>query len=210
MSQRRAIVPSSRAAACWIAWLLAAPFALAQGATWSWFAEPFEVRVLADHPQAGPMEGRIVVAADAVRVEWRVAGVPQVSVARPEGDGVRLWLGMPDGSVNEVLLGGVDAFEWRVHGYVAAVTAPDDPRHPCTATPDTHRCAREGDETVDGRPLERWRIEADTRDGGTHAQTFWFDRAEGVVVRALDETGADLRFVDHRRGPVDPAAFDLP
>lgn len=209
-SLRRALVPASRAVACALALLIAAPPARAQAGTWSWFAEPFEVRVATDHPQAGPMEGRIVVAAEAVRVEWWVAGTHQLSVARPEGDGVRLRMVATGVGPQDVLLTGDDAFEWRVQGYVAAVTPPDDPRHPCVATPETHRCTREGDETLDGRAVERWRLEGLTRGGGRHGQTFWFDRAAGVVVRALDETGADLRFFDHRRGPIDPGAFDLP
>ena len=196
-----------------LALLAALPVLLAATAhaqSWSWFAEPFSVRVATAHPQAGPMEGLIVVAADAVRTEWSVGGMLQVSVARPEGDGVRLRSALPDGSVADLLLTGVDAYELLVQGYVAAVTPPEDPRHPCSASPDTHRCALQAEETVDGRTLERWRIESDTRDGAVHGQLFWFDRADGVVVRALDDTGADLRFSDHRRGPVDAAAFELP
>ena len=184
--------------------------ASAQAPSWSWFAEPFSVRVATVHPQAGPMEGLIVVDADAVRTEWSVGGMLQVSVARPEGAGVRLRSLMPDGSVADFLLTGVDAYEVLVQGYVAAVTPPEDPRHPCVASPSTHRCERQADETVDGRALERWRIESDTRDGAVHGQLFWFDRAAGVVVRALDDGGADLRFSDHRRVPLDAGAFELP
>ncbi|MBW6455582.1 MAG: hypothetical protein K0A98_06830 [Trueperaceae bacterium] len=184
--------------------------ASAQAQSWSWFAEPYSVRVATVHPQAGAMEGLIVVDADAVRTEWSFGGMLQVSVARPEGDGVRLRSLMPDGSVADVLLTGVAAYELLVQGYVAAVTPPEDPRHPCSASPDTHRCALQAEETLDGRALERWRIESDTRDGGVHGQLFWFDRAAGVVVRALDDAGADLRFSDHRRGPVDAGAFELP
>jgi hypothetical protein len=196
-----------------LALLAVLPVLLAANAhaqSWSWFAEPFSVRVATVHPQAGAMEGLIVVGADAVRTEWSVGGMLQVSVARLEGDGVRLHSSLPDGSVAELLLTGVDAYELLVQGYVAAVTPPEDPRHPCSASPDTHRCALQGEETVDGRALERWRIESDTRDGAVHGQQFWFDRADGVVVRALDDAGADLRFSDHRRGPVDAGVFELP
>lgn len=178
--------------------------------TWAWFAEPFSVEVATMHPEAGAMEGTIVVDATAVRTEWRFAGMEQVVVARPEGEGVRLSMLVPGAGVQEVLLSGADAFEHLVHGYVAAVTAPEDPRHPCTRSPETHRCTFEGDETVDGRDLERWRIDASARDGSSRGQWFWFDRAAGLVVAALDDTGAELTFSDHRRGPVDPAAFELP
>jgi hypothetical protein len=184
--------------------------ATAHAQAWSWFAEPFSVRVSTVHPQAGAIEGLIVVDFGAVRTEWSVAGMVQVSVARPEGDGARYRSLMPDGSVVEAVLTGADAYELLVQGYVAAVTPPEDPRHPCTASPKTHRCTLQAEETVDGRVLERWRIESDTRDGAVHGQLFWFDRAAGLVVRALDDSGADLRFSDHRRGPVDPGAFDLP
>ncbi len=184
--------------------------ATARAQAWSWFAEPFSVRVATVHPQAGPVEGLVVVDAQAVRTEWSVAGMVQVSVALPEDEGARYRSLMPDGSVVEAVLTGADAYELLVQGYVAAVTPPEDPRHPCTASPDTHRCELQADETVDGRALERWRIESDTRDGAVHGQLFWFDRAAGLVVRALDDSGADLRFSDHRRGPVDPGAFDLP
>jgi hypothetical protein len=184
--------------------------ATAHAQSWSWFAEPYSVRVATVHPQAGPMEGLIVVDADAVRTEWSIGGMLQVSVARPEGDGVRLRSLMPDGSVADLLLTGVDAYELLVQGYVAAVTPPEDERHPCVASPATHRCEHQADETVDGRVLERWRIESDTRDGAVHGQLFWFDRTAGVVVRALDDAGADLRFSDHRRGPVEAGVFDLP
>jgi len=184
--------------------------ATAHAQAWSWFAEPFSVRVSTVHPQAGAIEGRIVVDAGAVRTEWSVGGMVQVSVARPEGDGARYRSLMPDGSVVEAVLTGADAYELLVQGYVAAVTPPEDPRHPCSASRETHRCALQAEETVDGRVLERWRIESDTRDGAVHGQLFWFDRAAGLVVRALDDSGADLRFSDHRRGPVDPGAFDLP
>ena len=191
--------------------VLSLPFAAsAHAQPWSWFAEPFSVRVATVHPQAGTVEGLIVVDADAVRTEWSFGGMLQVSVARPEGDSVRLRSLMADGSVADFLLTGVDAYELLVQGYVAAVTPPEDPRHPCVASPNTHRCERQADETVGGRSLERWRIEADTRDGAVHGQLFWFDRAAGVVVRALDDGGADLRFSDHRRGPVDAGAFELP
>ena len=190
--------------------LLALLAGSAHAQSWSWFAEPFSVRVSTVHPQAGAIEGLIVVDAGAVRTEWSVGGMVQVSVARPEGDGVRYRSLMPDGSVVEAVLTGVDAYELLVQGYVAAVTSPEDPRHPCTASPDTHRCARQSEEMVDGRVFERWRIESDTRDGAVHGQLFWFDRAGGVVVRALDDGGADLRFTDHRRGPVDAGAFELP
>ena len=193
-----------------VALLLAVVAGSAQAETWSWFSEPFSVRVTTIHPQAGSMEGLIVVDAHAVRTEWVVGGMTQVSVQRPEGAGARVRSLMPDGSVAEFVLTGVDAYELVVQGYVAAVTPPEDSRHPCTATPETHRCAFEAEETVDGRSLERWRIESDTRDGAVHGQLFWFDRATGLVVRALDDGGADLRFSDHRRGPVDPAAFELP
>jgi len=184
--------------------------AVAHAQAWSWFAEPFSVRVASAHPQAGTMEGLIVVDANAVRTEWSVGGMVQVTVARPEGAAVRLRSLMPDGSVTEFVLTGVDAYELLVQGYVAAVTPPEDPRHPCVASPDTHRCEHQADETVDGLALERWRIESDTRAGAVHGQAFWFDRAAGVVVRALDDGGADLRFFDHRPGPVDPGAFELP
>jgi len=184
--------------------------ATAHAQAWSWFAEPFSVRVSTVHPQAGAIEGLIVVDAQAVRTEWSVGGMVQVSVARPEGDGARYRSLMPDGSVVEAVLTGADAYELLVQGYVAAVTPPEDPRHPCSASPETHRCTLQAEETVDGRVLERWRIESDTRDGAVHGQLFWFDRAAGLVVRALDDSGADLRFSDHRRGPVDPGAFGLP
>ena len=190
--------------------LLALLAASAHAQSWSWFAEPFSVRVAMTHPQAGPMEGVVVVDAQAVRTEWSFGGMVQVSVARPEGDGVRVRSLMPDGSVVDLWLTGVDAYELLVQGYVAAVTPPEDPLHPCTASAGTHRCTRQAEETVDGRVLERWRIESDTRDGAVHGQVFWFDRAAGLVVRALDDGGADLRFSDHRRGPVDPEAFELP
>lgn len=159
--------------------------ATARAQAWSWFAEPFSVRVATVHPQAGPVEGLVVVDAQAVRTEWSVAGMVQVSVALPEDEGARYRSLMPDGSVVEAVLTGADAYELLVQGYVAAVTPPEHPRHPCTASPDT-------------------------RDGAVHGQLFWFDRAAGLVVRALDDSGADLRFSDHRRGPVDPGAFDLP
>lgn len=200
--------PRARIACIAVLPLLFAASAHAQA--WPWFAEPFTVRVATVHPQAGPMDGLIVVDAEAVRTEWSIGGTLQVSVARPEGDGVRLRSLMPDGTVVDLLLSGADAYELLIQGYVAAVTPPEDPRHPCVASPTTHRCVRQTDETVDGRTLERWRIESDTRDGAVHGQLFWFDRADGVVVRALDDNGAELRFSDHRRGPVDPAAFALP
>ena len=184
--------------------------ATAHAQAWSWFAEPFSVRVAMAHPQAGPMEGVIVVDAQAVRTEWSFGGMVQVSVARPEGDGVRVRSLMPDGSVVDLMLTGVDAYELLVQGYVAAVTPPEDSLHPCTASPGTHRCSLQAEESVDGRVLERWRIESDTRAGAVHGQLFWFDRATGLVMRALDDGGADLRFSDHRRGPIDPGAFDLP
>ena len=196
-----------------LALLVALPALLAASAhaqSWSWFVEPFSVRVATVHPQAGAMEGLIVVDAGAVRTEWSVGGMVQVSVARPDGDGVRYRSLMPDGSVVEAVLTGADAYELVVQGYVAAVTSPEDPRHPCTASPETHRCALQAEETVDGQVLERWRIESDTRDGAVHGQLFWYDRAAGVVVRALDDGGADLRFTDPRRGPVDAGAFELP
>ncbi len=178
--------------------------------TWVWFAEPFSVEVASVHPEAGAMEGTIVVDAHAVRTEWRFSGMEQVVVARPEGETVRLRMVVPGAGIQELVLTGSDAYEHLVHGYVAVVTAPEDPRHPCTRSPGTHRCSFEGDETIDGRDLERWRIEADDRAGGVHGQWFWFDRAAGVVVAALDDTGAELTFSGHRRGPVDPSAFELP
>ena len=206
----RSVRPSSSVCLMLVALLLALAVGSAHAETWSWFVEPFSVRVATTHPQAGPMEGLIVVGADAVRTEWSIGGMLQVSVARPAGDAVRLKALLPGGGVHEVLLTGPDAYELLVQGYVAAVTPPEDPRHPCTATPDTHRCAFEAEETIDGLTLERWRIESPGRDGAPHAQTFWFDRSAGLVMRALDATGADLRFSDHQRGPVDPAAFELP
>ena len=178
--------------------------------TWAWFAEPFSVEVLTMHPEAGTIEGTIVVDAHAVRTEWRFAGLVQVVVARPEGGSVRLRMVVPGAGTQEVVLSGADAHEHLVHGYVAAVTAPDDPSHPCVRSPDTHRCTFEAQETIEGRDLERWRIDASARDGSTHGQWFWFDRQSGLVVAALDDTGAELTFSDHRRGPVDPAAFELP
>lgn len=192
-----------------VAIALATPSATAADA-WSWFAEPFSVEVTTVHPEAGAMDGTIVVDAHAVRTEWRFAGMEQVTVARPEGDSVRLRMVVPGSGTQEVVLTGSDAFEHLVHGYVAAVTAPDDPRHPCTRSPDTHRCTFEGEEVIDGRTLERWRIDADARDGSTYGQWFWFDRGAGVVVSALDDSGAEFSFRAHQRGSVDPAAFDLP
>ena len=178
--------------------------------TWAWFAEPFSVEVATVHPEAGAMEGTIVVDAHAVRTEWRFAGMVQVTVARPEGATVRLRMAVPGAGTQEIVLSGPDAYEHLVHGYVAAVTAPEDPRHPCTRSPETHRCTFEGDETIDGRDLERWRIDADARDGSVHGQWFWFERSTGLVMAALDDTGAELTFSDHQRGPVDPGAFELP
>ncbi len=46
--------------------------------------------------------------------------------------------------------------------------------------------------------------------GGTVREPFWYDRDAGLVVRALDDAGADLVLSDHGRGPVDPARFEVP
>jgi hypothetical protein len=189
--------------------LSAAPHALAAD-TWAWFAEPFEVEVATEHPQAGAITGRIVVGPQAVRTEWHVGGMVQVSVARLAGDAVAYVTLLPDGSVQSFTLTGADAHEMLVQGYVAAVTEPEDARHPCTRSPDTHRCSFEAQETVDARSLERWRIEADDRSGQSVWQLFWFDREAGLVVRALDQTGAELVFSGHARGGIDPAEFELP
>lgn len=178
--------------------------------SWAWFAEPFTVEVATVHPQAGPIGGLIIVGAQAVRTEWYVGGMVQVSVARLAGDAVAYDTLLPDGSLQSFTLSGADAHEILVHGYVAAVTEPEDPRHPCTRSPTTHRCSFEAEETVDGRPLERWRLEADDRAGQSVAQLFWFDRATGLVVRALDQTGAELVFTGHARGDAEPGAFMLP
>ena len=191
--------------------LIASLFASsALAGTWAWFAEPFTVRVQTAHPEAGPVEGVIVVDAQAVRTEWSLGGMLQVMIARPEGAMVRMWASTPDGSFVAFELTGSDAYELLVHGYVAAVTAPEDPRHPCSASPATHRCTFQAEEQVDGRSLERWRIESTARDGAAVGQLFWYDRDAGLVVRALDDAGADLVFSDHVRGPVDPAQFDVP
>lgn len=178
--------------------------------SWAWFAEPFAVEVATVHPQAGPISGLIIVGAQAVRTEWHVGGMVQVSVARLAGDAVAYDTLLPDGSLQSFTLSGADAHEMLVHGYVAAVTEPEDPRHPCTRSPTTHRCSFEAEETVDGQPLERWRLEADDRAGQSVSQLFWFDRAAGRVVRALDQTGAELVFTGHARGDAEPGAFTLP
>ncbi len=184
--------------------------ALAHAGTWSWFVEPFSVDLATTHPEAGAMQGRIVVDAHALRTEWTIGGMVQVTIAKPEGDAVRVWALLPDGSASAFVLTGTDAYELLVQGYVPVVTAPEDPRHPCTASPETHRCTFEADEVIDGRTLERWRIASDTRDGRVHGQQFWFDREAELVMRALDDTGADLVFSNHQRGPVDQAAFEVP
>jgi hypothetical protein len=183
--------------------------AAAQG--WSWFVEPFSVRVTTVHPQAGAIEGLLVIGEHAVRNEWTVAGQVSATVLRLDPpDAAVMWTFLPEGLYLEQRLAYADAPELFDEGYVAAVTAPDDPRHVCVRNPDVHRCAFVANETVGGRGLERWRIEAAGRDGVLRGQSFWFDRSAGVVVRALDDTGADLAFSDHRRGPVDPAAFEVP
>lgn len=184
----------------------------AQAATWAWFAEPFAVEVEAEHPQAGAMQGRIEVAEGAVRTEWRFGGTTQVQLQRLSDDGASVVITtvMPDGTAVEATVAGAEAYELLVHGYVTAVTAPDDPRHPCVRTPATHRCALEEEETVDGARLERWRLEVDDRSGTASVQRFWFDRAAGTVVRVLDHAGVDMRFDAHERGPVASERFELP
>ncbi len=196
--------------ACLLAVAVLALAGAASAETWSWFAEPFSVDVHMSHPDTGAMAGTIVVDAHAVRTEWRIAGTEQVTVAMPDGDSVRMWALLPDGSTQSFTLTGPDTHELLVHGYIAAVTEPEDPRHPCTRSPETHRCTFEADETVDGSVLERWRIEVDGRDGGAHGRWFWFDRGAGLVVKGLDDAGTELTYSGHRRGPVDQSAFEVP
>jgi hypothetical protein len=196
-----------RALACLVAALLAGS---ASAESWSWFVEPFTVSLATEHPQAGPMEGVLYVSASAVRSDWTQAGQTFVTVLHLDGDGAIMWAFMPDGTYLESRLAYGDAPELFDQGYVAAVTDPDDPRHPCVATPEIHRCEMRGTETVDGRELERWRIEAEGQGGAARGQDFWFDRAAGVVVRAVDDSGATITYLEHRAGPVDASVFEVP
>lgn len=77
-------------------------------------------------------------------------------------------------------------------------------------TPARLRRTFEAEEPVDGRSLEGRRIESTARDGGVADQLFWYDRDAGLVMRALDDAGADVAFSEHVRGPVDPAQFEVP
>jgi hypothetical protein len=183
---------------------------VAHGQTWSWFVEPFSVEMVMVSPEFGRSDGALYVERADVRLEMSMVGMTQVMLLRLLEDGVLLRVLLPDGSYVEQHHGLGDLPEVVVQGYVAAVTAPDDPRHPCVRSPEVHRCTLVGEEPVDGRPVERWRLDAEDGDGSSHGQYFLFDRTAGFVIGAEDDTGVVITYAGHDAAPQPAELFEVP
>lgn len=196
-----------RLAAVLLATLLVATLPAALAQAWPWFTESFSVVIDVASPELGSSTLRLAVAGTAVRMEVDQGDVQGVTVLVLDGDAVLMRALMPDGTVMEQSLPASMVPQVFDEGYVTAVTPPDVPDHPCVATPDTHRCERLGDDAVDGRPVELWRVESAATG---HGQVVAIDRAAGVVLRAEDDGGAVMTFREHHRGPLPAGTFELP
>lgn len=89
---------------------------------------------------------------------------------------------------------------------------PDASGSPCSQNPRI-LCTRQGEETVDGRPLVKWRLDlADEQQGQKDgAAMAWVDPSLGAMVRfAVEKQGLSVELRDIKAGPVDDALLQVP
>ncbi|MFL5351943.1 hypothetical protein [Archangium sp.] len=93
-----------------------------------------------------------------------------------------------------------------------AMLLPDVSGNPCSQHPHI-LCTREGEETVDGRPLVKWRLDlaSEKQAQKDNPALAWVDPSLGAMVRFAAEKqklGFELR--DLKAGPVDEALLQVP
>lgn len=86
---------------------------------------------------------------------------------------------------------------------------PDEPGSPCQQDGGDFACARQGMETVNGRPAEKWEFTA-TQNGQTMTSTVWVDKELRMPIRQELPGGAVSELRDIRVGPQPAHLFQVP
>lgn len=92
-----------------------------------------------------------------------------------------------------------------------AMLLPDASGSPCADNPRL-LCTREGEETVDGRPLVKWRLDlANEQARKDNPAIAWVDPSLGAMVRfAAEKQKLTFELRDIKAGPVEDALLQVP
>lgn len=89
---------------------------------------------------------------------------------------------------------------------------PDASGNPCSQKPGI-QCTREGEETVDGRPLVKWRLDLSSEKQAQkdNPALAWVDPSLGAMVRfSVEKQGLSVELRDIKAGPVEDALLQVP